>query len=194
MSGEGPDQGWAGASAHREGRGRFAEERAAWEKGAVGEAVVGRVLDDLPGILTLHDRAMPGGSANIDHIAIAPTGVYVVDAKHYAGEPRADTRHGTGDSATRRLYVGHEDRTELVDSVRWQTRVVEAIVDDPAVPVHGVLCFVGATWGITNGFLVHGIGVTSPDRLALLVGSPGPLSAERRAAVHQHLRASLAAA
>ena len=137
---------------------------------------------------------MPGRSANIDHIAIAPSGVYIVDAKHYSGEPRADTLLGTGDSATRRLYVGHEDRTELVDSVRWQARVVEAIVDDPAVPVHAVLCFVGASWEITNGFLVHGVGVTSPDRLAVLVGSPGPLAADRIAAVHRHLRASLIAA
>jgi len=194
MSDEGPDRGWAGASAHREGRGRFAEERAAWEKGAVGEALVGRVLDAVPGAMVLHDRAMPGRSANIDHIALAPSGVYIVDAKHYAGEPRADTLHGTGDSATRRLYVGHEDRTELVDAVRWQARVVEAILADPEVPVRGVLCFVGATWGITNGFLVHGVGVTSPDRLPVLVGSPGPLSSERIAAIHRHLRAALAPA
>lgn len=194
MDDAGPDRGWAGASAHREGASRFGPERRAWERGAEGEAIVGRVLDGLPGVLTLHDRAMPGRSANIDHLAIAPTGVYVVDAKHYSGEPRADTLHGAGDSPTRRLYVGHEDRTELIDSVRWQARVVEAIVGDPAIPVHAVLCFVGATWEITNGFLVHGVGVTSPDRLALLVGSPGPIPAERLAAMHRHLRASLTAA
>jgi len=190
----GPDRGWAGASAHREGAGRFGADRRAWERGAEGEAIVGRMLDGVPGVRTLHDRAMPGRSANIDHIAIAPSGVYVVDAKHYRGEPRVDTLQGQGDSPTRRLYVGHEDRTELVDSVRWQARVVEAILDDAAIPVHAVLCFVGAGWGITNGFLVHGVGVTSPDRLALLLASPGPVSAERIDAVHRHLGASLAAA
>ncbi len=194
MSDEGPDRGWAGASAHREGRSRFGGEARAWEQGAAGEAIVGRMLDGLPGVLTLHDRAMPGRSANIDHIAVAPSGVFVVDAKHYAGEPRVDTVHGIGDSPTRRLHVGAVDRTTLVDSARWQTRVVEAIIDDPEVPVHGVLCFIGSTWTVTNGFLVHGIGVTSPERLAVLVGVPGPLAADRVAATHAHLRSSLAPA
>ena len=194
MNDSGPDRGWAGASAHRESTGRFGADRRAWERGAEGEAIVGRMLADVPGVLVLHDRAMPGRSANIDHIVVAPTGVYVVDAKHYAGEPRVDTLHGQGDSPSRRLYVGHEDRTELVDSVRWQARVVEAILDDATTPVHAVLCFVGAGWGITNGFLVHGVGVTSPDRLAMLLESPGPLSAQRIAAIHRHLSASLTAA
>ncbi len=199
MNDDGPDRGWAGASAHREGASRFGPDRRAWEQGAVGEAIVGRVLDGVPGALVLHDRAMPGRSANIDHIAVAASGVYVIDAKHYSGEPRVDTIHGSGDSPTRRLHVGHDDRTELVDSVRWQTRLVEALVDgavngDRAVHVHGLLCFVGATWGITNGFLVHGVGVTSPDRLAELVGSPGPIPPARIAAIHAHLKSSLSPA
>lgn len=190
------DSGWAGASAHREARFGPGRDPRAWEKGAAGEAIVGRVLDGLAesGVRVLHDRQMPGRSANIDHIALAPSGVYVVDAKHYAGEPRVDTLHGSGDSATRRLYVGSDDRTELVDGVRWQARVVEAILAEPEIPVHAVLCFIGASWGISNGFLVNGVGVTSPDRLAVLVGTPGPLPLKRIEGLHRHLRSSLAAA
>jgi len=37
------------------------------------------------GLYFLHDRRIPPTRANIDHIVIAPTGVYVIDAKNYAG-------------------------------------------------------------------------------------------------------------
>ena len=35
--------------------------------------------------MVLHDRAVPGGRANIDHIAVVPSGVWVIDTKHYRG-------------------------------------------------------------------------------------------------------------
>ncbi len=34
----------------------------------------------------LHDRRIPGSRANIDHIAIATSGVWVIDAKRYKGK------------------------------------------------------------------------------------------------------------
>lgn len=55
----------------------------AWAVGARGEELLAKLLDGLvdEGVLTLHDRRIPGTQANIDHIAIAPSGVYVIDAK-----------------------------------------------------------------------------------------------------------------
>lgn len=47
----------------------------AWKTGAHGERKVGGVLDAIPNTLAFHDLAIPGTRANIDHIAIAASGV-----------------------------------------------------------------------------------------------------------------------
>lgn len=36
----------------------------------------------------LRDRRIPGSRANIDHLAVTPTGVHVIDAKRYNGRPQ----------------------------------------------------------------------------------------------------------
>ena len=55
----------------------------AWAYGANGERALGNLLDPLrdEGLAVLHDRRIPGSKANIDHVVIAPWGVFVVDAK-----------------------------------------------------------------------------------------------------------------
>jgi len=183
------DRGWAGASARRESLGMRGPERARWERGAEGEAIVGAAIAGVPGLGLLHDRAMPRRRANIDHIAIAPAGIYVIDAKHYRGEPRVDTIDGA-----RRLFVGAADATELVDAVRWQARAVDAILGESGVPVRAILCFVGASWSISNGLLIDGVGVTSPDRLVTLLRAPGPLDATAIAELRARLDAALSPA
>jgi hypothetical protein len=55
----------------------------AWATGARGEELLGRRLDTLVGgrVRVLHDRRIPRTRANIDHIAIGPSGVFVIDAR-----------------------------------------------------------------------------------------------------------------
>jgi len=174
---------------------RHSRDVAAWERGAIGETIVGRVLDglDRDGVRVLHDRAMPGRSANIDHIAVARSGVYVIDAKHYSGRPRAESR-GTGARLERRLYIGRDDHTHLVEGVRWQARVVEAVLAVPGIPVRGVLCFIGADWSLTRGFAIDDVGVTEPDRLPDLLRMPGPLPTARIDELRARLEAALSSA
>src|SRR4051794_39107881 len=50
---------------------------------SVAESLAKRCRDD---VLILHDRRIPGSRANIDHIAVAPSGVWVIDTKHYKGK------------------------------------------------------------------------------------------------------------
>lgn len=59
-----------------------------WAHGAGGEEMVAQTLDQhcRPHVAVLHDRRIPGSKANIDHIAIAPTGVWVIDTKRYKGK------------------------------------------------------------------------------------------------------------
>ena len=55
---------------------------AAWAIGARGEEKLAEALDSS---LALHDRRVPGTKGNLDHIVVAPAGVFVVDAKHLQG-------------------------------------------------------------------------------------------------------------
>jgi hypothetical protein len=59
----------------------------AWAVGAEGERRVGAWLDTLTsaGALVLHDRRVLRSKAKIDHLVVAPSGVWVIDSKHYDG-------------------------------------------------------------------------------------------------------------
>jgi hypothetical protein len=59
----------------------------AWGTGALGEEKVGQRLEKLgPEFVVLHDRKIPGSKANIDHLVVGPTGVFVVETKNVAGK------------------------------------------------------------------------------------------------------------
>ncbi len=64
-----------------------AREREGVGDGAAGEEALGAYLAKrCPGVIVLNDRRMPRSKANIDHLAIAPTGILVIDAKRYKGK------------------------------------------------------------------------------------------------------------
>ena len=117
----------------------------AWAVGAAGEEKLARELSKLPGIRILNDRRVPGTPANIDHIVIAPAGVFVVDAKHVTG--RIDIRDRGGLFRTdKRLYVGGRDRSKLARAMSWQVdsvvKALEGAGIEPLPPVVPVLCFI----------------------------------------------------
>ena len=150
----------------------------AWEVGAVGEERVGNRLNEIASdtLRVLHDRRIPGSRANIDHIVVAPTGVYVIDPKRYQGRPRLKVEGGLLRPRTEKLLVGSRDRTKLVDGVLRQVDVVRNLL--PAdVPVHGVLCFVDADWPLFGGsFTIRGIEVLWPKRLYQMLEAAGPVA------------------
>ncbi|CAN7346676.1 nuclease-related domain-containing protein [Microbacterium sp. LjRoot45] len=148
----------------------------AWERGAVGEEFMARRLADLPDTFrVLHDRRIPGTRANIDHIAIGPYGVWVIDAKRHKGKrPALQVDGGILRPRVESLRVGGRDGTKLVDGVLSQVARVGAALDDDAISVRGVLCFLEADWPLLGGsFSVNGILVTWPKALiATMVGKP----------------------
>lgn len=156
------------------------------------------MLAGVSGIEVLHDRRVPRSRANIDHLVVGPAGVFVVDAKKYgsAGKepPRIEARDVGGVFRSDvRLYVGGRDRTKLVDGVRKQMDVVRLALgpEFEGIPVHGVLCFVGGTWGWrTKTKTVRGVTAIWPKGLPEFVAVPGPhtVAVER---VAGHLRAAL---
>ncbi|HZU72990.1 MAG TPA: nuclease-related domain-containing protein, partial [Acidimicrobiales bacterium] len=66
----------------------------AWAEGAAGERRVAEVLASCSGVIALHDRRIPGTRSNIDHLAVTPTGVFVIDAKRYDGAVEIRDRGG----------------------------------------------------------------------------------------------------
>ena len=149
----------------------------AWERGALGEELLARRLTDLPDTFrVLHDRRIPGTRANIDHIAIGPTGVWVIDAKRYVDKrPALRVEGGIIRPRLESLRIGGRDGTKLVQGVQSQVaRVTAALGEDAAVPITGVLCFLEADWPLIGGsFSVDGIHVLWPRLLVQrMTGAP----------------------
>lgn len=211
------DSGTAGASARREFERRKAkreeriranhprlgglilalsEERqstTAWDIGAAGEERLGKGLDGLASdtVRLLHDRRIPRTRANMDHIAVTATGVYVIDAKKYRGRPHLKVEGGLFRPREERLLVGSRDCTKLVDGVLKQVEVVRALLDIE-VPIHGVLCFVEADWPLIGGaFTTHGVQALWPRRLYARLEAEGSLEADVVAEAHRILAHAL---
>ncbi len=82
---------------------------------------------------------MPNSRANIDHIAMAASGVYVIDTKRYQGKIQVlSPLFGAP-----KLKIAGRDRTNLVDGLDAQVAAVQAVLKAvaPDVSVQGCLCF-----------------------------------------------------
>ena len=68
---------------------RFRPSEAArtWQRGARGERHTARLLRRLTrdGYVVFHDLVVPGSDANVDHLVIGPSGVFVIDSKQWTG-------------------------------------------------------------------------------------------------------------
>jgi hypothetical protein len=163
-----PEPGTAGGSARaeyerrsRRSVGRAPQSTRAWAKGADGEQRVGASLETLTagGAPVLHDRQIPGSRANIDHLVVAPSGVWVVDAKRYTGRVERRDRG-------RRLFVNGCDRSKLVTAMSKQVEAVERALAGQAIPIHPVLCFTGSEWPLlARPFTIGNVLVTWPTAL-----------------------------
>jgi Nuclease-related domain len=122
--------------------------------------------------VVLDDRKVPGTRVQIDHIVIAPSGVWVVEAQEHDG--RVERRDvGGWFKVDHRLYVAGRDRTSMVDGIDRQVIAVENILKKERlerVPVHAALCFVNSEWGWrAKPFSLSGVWVTWASKLTELV-------------------------
>lgn len=128
---------------------------AAWRKGARGEQKTARILRRLErrGYTVLHDRAIPGSQANIDHLVIGPSGVWVVDSKAWHRNTRISGARG-------QIWIGRRPATNLVQSAIYETRAVErALGRRLGAPVNArpVLAVHGARLPRFGGLAVDGV-------------------------------------
>jgi hypothetical protein len=196
-----PANGKAGASARREGARRQAgrearvrerhpriggfilalqdtpQDERSWGRGAGGEELVERALaKHCPAVPVLHDRRIPGSRANIDHIAVAATGVWVIDTKRYKGALQV-----TAPLLSKpMLKVAGRDQTKLVDGLAKQVELVAAVVADMGldVPVHGCFCFVDTELPLFGTPVIKGLKIFGRRGLAKQLNAVGPLAGD----------------
>ena len=135
----------------------------------------------------LHDLKLEEVQGNIDHLVIAPNGVWVVDAKRYLNGKLERRDVGGFFRTDLRLFVGGRDKTTLVQGVQKQMDIVETFLrgtDFPEVPVHGALCFVNIQKGwFTKPFRITGVSVTWRKHLVDPMLAPAVLDADGRTAL-----------
>lgn len=153
----------------------------AWAIGAAGEEKLARELASVPGLQVLNDRRVRGTRGNIDHIVVAPAGVFVVDAKNHRGMVAIRNRGGLF-RADYRLTVGGRDCSTMADKMGWQVDAVAAALagTDPMPPVTPVLCFLEAEWPLLNAPKeFRGVRIESHRSLKRLVTANAALDAQQ---------------
>jgi hypothetical protein len=108
---------------------RPSAEAVAWRRGAAGERRTARLLSQLErqGWAVLHDLAVPGSQANLDHLVIGPGGVFVIDSKQYRGRLQLD-RFG-------RLWHGRYPLVPSLQAVSFEADRAAQVLPDPGVVV-----------------------------------------------------------
>lgn len=176
----------AGESARDKAR-RLRKAAEHYERGADGEDATAEALAGLPGDAwrVIHDVAWPGRKlANIDHVVVGPSGVFVIDSKNWSGEITVE-----GDV----LRQNRRARRSTVQGAEAAAEAVAALL--PGVRrdhVHAVLCFTGRE---APSVPVGRVLVCSTSTLVRLLGAGATvLTDERVRSVAGELRSSLPSA
>jgi hypothetical protein len=119
--------------------------------------------------VVLDDRRVPPTKSNIDHLVIAPSGVWIVSAKHHTGKV-VHRDIGSFLRSETRLFVDGHDRTALVTGLDCQVTAVRhalAVAGIDHMPVRPVLCFTSSEWGLlAKPFTINGVLITWVTKLS----------------------------
>jgi hypothetical protein len=154
----------------------------AWRRGAVGERRTARLLAGLErhGWAVLHDLAVAGSRANLDHLVIGPAGVFVIDSKQYCGRLRLDP--------SGRLWHGRYPLAPTLRAVSFEADQAALVLTDPDVVVVPIVAVHGAQvpWGKV---VTDGVPVVAARRLpSMLRQLPTVLGPERVAGLADQAR------
>jgi hypothetical protein len=160
----------------------------AWRRGAAGERRTARLLGPMErhGWVVLHDLALPGSRANLDHLVIGPGGVLVIDSKQYRGRLQLDP--------TGRLWHGRYPLAPMLRAVSFEADQVALVLTDPDVVVVPIVAVHGAQvpWGKV---VMDGVPVVAARRLPSMLGAlPAVLGPERVAVLADQARVRFQAA
>ena len=133
-------------------------------------------IDRDEGIVILNDRRMPGSRSEIKFIAVAPAGVFVIDAKDVKGLVHTKRPGPLSALGPNELHVGRRNCTAMVGAVAQQVEAVrEALSTKPwasDVPVHAILCLTRAQWGFASPLELGDVWIGWPQLVSPKVRSP----------------------
>jgi hypothetical protein len=114
---------------------RPSDQARTWQRGGQGERRTARLLDRLTrdGYVIFHDLAVPGSDANVDHLVIGRSGVFVIDSKQWTGEVRQ--------GADGLVWHNHYCLDRTLEIVRWEAETVGRLLSTRAA---ALLCVHGA--------------------------------------------------
>jgi hypothetical protein len=152
---------------------RPSPDAVAWRRGATGERRTARLLEPLEqhGWAVLHDLAIPGSQANIDHLVIGPGGVFAIDSKQYRGRLQLD--------AVGKLWHGRYPLAPAVRAASWEADQAAQVLPDPGTAVVPIIAVHGVQvpWGKV---VMDGVRVVTARRLpSMLRQLPVVLGPER---------------
>lgn len=157
---------------------------AAWATGAKGEEeLAGHLARRCPSAIVLHDRRMPGSRANIDHLAVAPSGVYVIDTKCLRGKIEV-RKPFFGDA---QLVVAGRKRPELVAGLARQRDAVATALGPAAshLPIYACFCFINPAGQAGGGGVpllrtlrINGFELLVPRKLSKRLNAKGSLGTD----------------
>lgn len=172
-----------------------------WAQGAQGERRTAERLEKhLAGhpVKLLHDRRIPGpGKANLDHVAVGPGGVTLIDSKTHRGEIRVERVGGLFTDRHSILKIAGRDQTKLIDGVERQVKLVAAALTRAGfgdLDVRGALCFPDPDGLPLRQLSVRGVVIDGPKPIAKLARRAGPFSADQVDQLAHQLAALFAAA
>jgi hypothetical protein len=152
---------------------RPSPDAVAWRRGAAGERRTARLLAALErhGWAVLHDLAVPGSQANLDHLVIGPGGVFLIDSKQYRGRLQLDL--------SGQLWHGRYPLAPTLRAVSFEADRAARVLPDPGVAVVPIVAVHGAQvpWGKV---VMDGVPVVPARRLpSMLRALPAVLGPER---------------
>lgn len=169
------------ARRQREQAARLTRSAELWERGAQGEHLVAAALATLgPKWAVMHDMRWPGRRfANIDHVAVGPGGIFVIDAKNWSGKITV-----TGGVLRQNGYRREKEVASCADAAI----AVGEVIPDHIAHVSGVLCFVG---DVSVEGLCRDVHLTTTTTLPdFLTSQPVVLSAAEIQSVLAQLRSN----
>lgn len=157
-----------------------------WLRGATGEYRMDRLLHELliDSAVVPTDRRVPGTPSNIDHIVIAPSGVWIIDSKNWTGTIRY--KSASCMSANMRLFVNGEDRTSKVEAIYGLVIPIAQVIADKSVTIHPAVAFIEGEWSFASiprllwkkPYKHGGVWISPPRILIGKINEPGPLDAQ----------------
>jgi hypothetical protein len=145
------------------------------------------------GEVILSDRVLPGTQGNIDFVVVAPSGIWVIDAKKRKGE--IEYKPSTFMGATMELSIDGKNETAMIDRIYNLVIPVRQLVPDWSVSIQPALLFVDGDWSDRSfvrlklkGAFQHGeVWIGTLKTITKKIKEPGSLTADDVARLGAHL-------